>query len=156
VYRDVEWKVIFLIAGMMPMSIAMDQDHSGTAAWIGNNLVKFTGDYGPYVVLACLFISVTMITEIMSNAAAAVLMAPIGISIAVGMNLEPYPFMMAIAIGASSTFLTPIGHQANVLVYGMGGYKFTDFTRTGVLLNIIVATIAIFLVPVVWPFTPLS
>ncbi len=156
IYRDIEWRVIFLIACMMPLSVAMDESHTGTAAWIGNGVVNVAGDYGPYVVLLLLLICVTAITEVMSNAAAAVLMAPIGISIAVGMNLEPYPFLMAVAIGASSTFLTPIGHQANVLVYGMGGYKFTDFTRTGFMLNIIITIITIWLVPIVWPFTPLS
>lgn len=156
IYRDVEWRVIFLIASMMPLSIAMDENHSGTAAWIGQQVVGLAGGYGPYIVLLLLLIFVTIITEIMSNAAAAVLMAPIGISIAAGMNLEPYPFLMAIAIGASTTFLTPIGHQANVLVYGMGGYRFTDFTRTGFLLNVIILIIALWLVPVVWPFTPNS
>jgi di/tricarboxylate transporter len=156
VYRDIEWKVIFLIACMMPLSIAMDQNHTGTASWIGNHVVDFAGEYGPYVVLACLFVAVTAITEVMSNAAAAVLMAPIGISIALGMNLEPYPFLMAVAIAASTTFLTPIGHRANVLVYGMGGYKFTDFTRVGFLLNIIIAIITIMLVPKIWPFTPIG
>lgn len=156
IYRDIEWRVIFLIACMMPLSIAMDENHTGTAAWIGNFVIELTGGYGPYIVLGCLLIAVTMVTEVMSNAAAAVLMAPIGISIATGMNLEPYPFLMAVAIGASSTFLTPIGHQANVLVYGMGGYKFTDFTRVGVLLNLIILTITMTLVPVVWPFTALK
>lgn len=156
IYRKVEWRVIFLIACMMPLGIAMDSEHTGTAEWIARQVVNFSGDYGPYVVLACLFIFVTLITEVMSNAAAAVLLAPIGVSIAVGMNLEPYPFLMAIAIGASTTFLTPIGHQANVLVYGIGGYKFTDFPRTGFLLNILIAIVTIFLVPMVWPFTPLK
>ncbi len=156
IYRKVEWRVIFLIACMMPLGIAMDSEHTGAAEWIARQVVNISGDYGPYVVLACLFIFVTLITEVMSNAAAAVLLAPIGISIAVGMNLEPYPFLMAIAIGASTTFLTPIGHQANVLVYGIGGYKFTDFTRTGFLLNILIAIVTILLVPMVWPFTPLE
>jgi di/tricarboxylate transporter len=156
IYKKVEWRVVFLIACMMPLGIAMDSDHTGTAEWIAMNVVKFSGDYGPYVVLGCLLIFVTLITEVMSNAAAAVLLAPIGISIAVGMNLEPYPFLMAIAIGASTTFLSPIGHQANVLVYGIGGYKFTDFPRTGVWLNILIAILTILLVPVVWPFTPLN
>lgn len=156
IYTKVEWRVIFLISGMMPLGIAMDGEHTGAAEWIAGHVVDFSGGYGPYVVLACLFIFITLLTEIMSNAAAAVLVAPIGVSIAMGMNLEPYPFLMAIAIGASTTFLTPIGHQANVLVYGIGGYKFTDFTRTGFFLNILIAIVTILLVPMVWPFTPLK
>lgn len=156
IYRDIEWRVIFLIACMMPLSVAMDDQHSGTATWIGEHIIGIAGNFGPYVVLLLLMICVMAITEVMSNAAAAVLMAPIGISVAVGMNLEPYPFLMAIAIGASSTFMTPIGHQANVLVYGLGGYRFTDFTRVGLPLNIIIIAITLYLVPRVWPFMPLS
>ncbi len=156
IYRAVEWRVVFLIAFMMPLGIAMNDDHSGTARWLSNHIVGFAGDYGPYFLLACLFIFTTLITEVMSNAAAAVLIAPIGVSIALGMNLEPHPFMMAIAIGASTTFLTPIGHQANVLVYGVGGYRFTDFTKVGLPLNIIIFTVSMLIIPLVWPFVPLK
>jgi di/tricarboxylate transporter len=155
-YREVEWRAIFLIAFMMPLGIAMDDSHSGTARWLAENLVDVAGDYGPYVLLAGLVIITTMITEVMSNAAAAVLLAPIGIAIAVGMGFEPYPFLMAIAIGASTTFLTPIGHQANVLVYGVGNYRFTDFTKVGSPLNLIIFVLTVYLVPVIWPFTPIG
>jgi di/tricarboxylate transporter len=155
-YRDVEWRVIFLIAFMMPLGIAMDDGHTGTARWLADGLVDIAGDYGPYVLLACLILFTTMLTEVMSNAAAAVLLAPIGIAIAVGMGFEPYPFLMGIAIGASTTFLTPIGHQANVLVYGVGNYRFTDFTRVGAPLNVIIFFVALVLVPMVWPFTPIG
>ncbi len=155
-YREVEWRVIFLIAFMMPLGIAMDDNHSGTATWLAQGLVDVAGDYGPYVLLAGLIMFTTLITEVMSNAAAAVLLAPIGIAIAVGMGLEPYPFLMAIAIGASTTFLTPIGHQANVLVYGVGNYKFTDFTRVGAPLNGLIFIVTLVLVPMVWPFTPIG
>jgi len=155
-YRDVEWRVVFLIAFMMPLGLAMDSDHVGTADWIAGLLLYTTQDYGPYIVLASLIIVTTMVTEVMSNAAAAVLVAPIGIAIAVGLGLEPHTFMMAIAIAASTTFLTPIGHQANVLVYGVGGYKFLDFTKVGFLLNIIILITTLIIVPIVWPFTPLQ
>ncbi|HMO57392.1 MAG TPA: SLC13 family permease [Roseiflexaceae bacterium] len=107
-YHDVEWRVIFLIACMMPLGIAMSDDHTGTARWLAGHILNLTGGYGPLVVMAGLFIFTTLITEVMSNAAAAVLLAPIGVAIAVGLGLEPYPFLMAIAIGASTTFLTPI------------------------------------------------
>lgn len=156
IYKNVEWKVIFLIATMMPLGLAMDDEHTGAATWIANHIVNFAGPYGPYVVMACLLLVVTVITEVMSNAAAAVLIAPIGISIAVAMNIQPHPFLMAIAVGASTTFLTPIGHQANVLVYGIGGYKFSDFGRTGFLLNLIIFILAVYLIPVVWPFTAIG
>jgi di/tricarboxylate transporter len=154
-YRDVEWRVIFLIAFMMPLGIAMDDDHAGTARWLADRLVEVAGDLGPYVLLALLILFTTFITEVMSNAAASVLLAPIGIAIAVGLGFEPYPFLMGIAIGASTTFLTPIGHQANVLVYGVGNYRFTDFPRVGAPLNVLIFAVAMLVVPAVWPFTPI-
>lgn len=151
-YRAVEWRVIFLIACMIPLGIAMDTEHAGTAAWLAGHIVELTGDSGPLLVMASLFIFTTLITEVMSNAAAAVLLGPIGVAIAVGMGLEPHPFMMAIAVAASTTFLTPIGHQANVLVYGVGNYRFVDFPRTGAMLNVVIFVVAMVVIPQVWPF----
>lgn len=155
-YTAVEWRVIFLIACMMPLGLALDEQHTGTARWLAGHIVDWTGSAGPLVVLAALFLFTTLITEVMSNAAATVLLAPIGIAIAVGLGYEPYPFLMAIAIGASTTFLTPIGHQANVLVYGVGNYRFGDFPRVGGILNALVFVVTLLVVPLVWPFTPLS
>jgi di/tricarboxylate transporter len=155
-YHAVEWRVIFLIACMMPLGIAMNDHHTGTARWLAEHVVHLTGDYGPLVVMAGMFLFATLITEVMSNAAAAVLLAPIGVAIAVGLGLEPYPFLMAIAMGASTTFLTPIGHQANVLAYGVGNYRFVDFPRAGAPLNVLIFIIAMTVIPIVWPFTPLS
>ena len=153
-YRDVEWRVVFLIALMMPLGIAMDDAHTGTARWLADGIVGVAGDHGPLVVLGALVLVTAGITAVMSNAAAAVLMAPMGIAIAAGLGLEPYPFLMAIAIGASATFLTPVGHQVNVLVYGIGNHRFTDFTRVGAPLTVLVLAVTMLLVPVVWPFTP--
>lgn len=155
-YKTVEWQVVFLVACMLPLGIAMDEAHGGTAAWMAGHLVNFAGDRGPLLVLAVIFIFTTLLTEVMSNAAAAVLLGPIGIAIAVGMNLAPHPFLMAIAIAASTTFLTPIGHQNNVLVYSIWGYKFSDFFKVGIWLNVIVFILAMIFIPLFWPFTPLS
>lgn len=155
IYYEVEWRVIFLIACMMPLGIAMDDQHTGTARWMADGIVLFAGDYGPLILLASLLVFTSLITEVMSNAAAAVLVAPIAIAIAVGMGYEPYPFLMGVAIAGSTAFLTPIGHQANVLVYGVGNYKFTDFTKTGFGLNLLVIIATLFIVPLVWPFTAL-
>jgi di/tricarboxylate transporter len=155
-YNEVEWRVIFLIAFMIPLGTAMDEEHTGTARWLADLIVGWAGDYGPYMVLAAVILFTTLITEVMSNAAAAVLLAPIGIAIAEGLGLQPHPFLMGIAIGASTTFLTPIGHQANVLVYGVGNYRFADFPRTGALLNVVIFIVAMIVVPLVWPFTPLA
>lgn len=155
-YRDVEWRVIFLIAFMMPLGIAMDDDHAGTARWFADKLVEVAGDQGPMFLLVGLVVLTTLLTSVMSNAAAAVLLAPIGIATAVGMGLEPYPFLIAIAIGASTAFLTPIGHQSNVLVYGVGNYRFFDFARVGGPLLLLTIVVIIVFVPVVWPFTPIT
>jgi di/tricarboxylate transporter len=155
-YYEIEWRVIFLIAFMMPLGIAMDDKHTGTAKWLADGIVAAAGDFGPLALLGCLILFTTLITEVMSNAAAAVLVAPIGIAVAVGAGYEPYPFLMGIAIGASTTFLTPIGHQANVLVFGVGNYRFADFARTGALLNLAIFIVAMILIPLVWPFTPLA
>lgn len=155
-YRAVEWRVVFLIACMMPLGIAMDNQHTGTAAWLAGGVIEVAGAYGPWVMMAALFLFATLITEVMSNAAAAVLLAPIGIAIAVGMGIEPHAFLVAIAIGASTTFLSPIGHQSNVLVYGAGNYRFSDFPKVGALLNLAVFVVSILIIPVFWPFTPLA
>jgi di/tricarboxylate transporter len=154
-YYDVEWRVIFLIACMMPLGIAMDDQHTGTARWLAQQVLVWTGGHGPLVVMASLFAFTCVITAVMSNAAAAVLVAPIGIATAIELGIQPHGFLMAIAIGASTTFLTPIGHQANVLVYGVGNYRFLDFPRVGLSLILLVFLITLLVVPLVWPFTPL-
>jgi len=153
-YRSVEWRVIFLIACMIPLGTAMDDDHAGTASMLADLLVTWTSGYGPLVVMASLFVFTALLTQIMSNAAAAVLLGPIGVAVAVGLGVDPRPFLMAIAIAASSTFLTPIGHQANVLVYGAGNYKFMDFSRVGAGLNLLIFIVSMFMIPLVWPFYP--
>lgn len=155
-YTSVDWRVIFLIACMIPLGLAMDDNHTGTARWIAENLLAWAGDASPLLVLAGLFLFTTLLTEIMSNAAAAVLLAPLTIALAMGLGLEPHPFLMAVAIGASTTFLTPIGHQSNVLIYGVGNYHFTDFARVGLGLNLIVFGLVLVIVPWIWPFTPLA
>ncbi len=155
IYHSVDWRVIVLIAGMIPLGLAMDESHTGTARWLADLVLSRTGEAGPLLIMALLFLFATLITEIMSNAAAAVLIAPLSIAISNGMGIEPYPFLMAIAIGVSTTFLTPIGHQSNVLVYGVGNYRFSDFARVGALLNVIVFIVVLVVVPMVWPFRPL-
>lgn len=154
-YRDVEWRVIFLIAGMMPLGIAMDDNHAGTASWLASYVVEYAGAYGPYFMMGCLFIFTTVLTGVMSNAATAVLLSPIAISIAANMGIQPHAFLMTIAISASASFVTPIGHQANVLVYGLGGFRFLDFARVGGPLTVIIFLVTMLVVPIVWPFETL-
>lgn len=155
IYRDVEWRVIFLIAGLMPLGIAMDSEHTGTAGWIAGLVTDYVGAYGPWVVMAALFVLTSILTGIMSNAATAVLLAPIAITIAIDMGIEPYAFLMTIAISASASFITPVGHQSNVLIYGLGGYRFLDFARVGGPLTLVIFLVTMLVVPVIWPFTPM-
>lgn len=149
-YRAIQWRSVFLIAGMLPLGIAMEK--SGTAQFLADQIVNLAGQWGPMGVLIGIYILTLLITQPMSNAAATVLIAPIAISVAASLQVDPRPFIMGVVIAASTAFLTPIGHQANVLVYGVGGYKFTDFTKVGLGLNILYLVIVALILPYVWPF----
>ncbi|MCA9938714.1 MAG: SLC13 family permease [Anaerolineales bacterium] len=148
-YRAVEWKSVFLIAGMLPMSIAMQQ--TGAAQLAADSILGLVGSFGARGLLLGLFILTTILTGFMSNAAAAVLVAPIAISAAQGLGLEPHGFVMGVGIAASSAFFTPVGHQANVLVYGPGGYRFFDYTKVGVPLTILIWILMLIFLPVFFP-----
>jgi len=148
-YQAIEWRSVFLIAGMLPLGIAMEA--TGTAQYLANGIVNVAGDYGIIAVLAGIYILAGLITEPMSNAAATVLMVPIGIDIALGLGVNPQTFVLAIVIGASTSFLTPVGHQSNVLVMGPGGYRFGDYTRVGWLLNIFILIATMIFLPLLWP-----
>ncbi len=148
-YDSIEWKSVFLIAGMLPMGIAMEK--TGTAQYLADLIINLVGGLGPRAILIGLFILTTIITEFMSNAAAAVLVAPIAISTAVGLGADPRAFVMGVAIAASNSFLTPIGHQASVLVYGPGGYRFFDYTRVGLPLQLLIWLLAAIFLPIFWP-----
>jgi di/tricarboxylate transporter len=148
-YQSIVWRSVFLIAGMLPLGIAMQ--NTGTARFLAEQIVSVMGSFGPLAVLAGIMIFAGLITEPMSNAAATVLMVPISIDIALGMGASPQAFVLATVIGASTSFLTPVGHQANVLVMGPGGYRFFDYTRVGIWLNIIIITISLLIIPIFWP-----
>jgi di/tricarboxylate transporter len=148
-YQSIEWRSVFLIAGMLPLGIAMES--TGTARFLADQIVGVLGSFGPVAVLAGMMIFAGLITEPMSNAAATVLMVPISIDIALGLGASPQAFVLATVIGASTSFLTPVGHQANVLVMGPGGYRFFDYTRVGFWLNIIIITISLLVIPIFWP-----
>jgi di/tricarboxylate transporter len=148
-YRSVEWQSVFLIAGMLPLGIAMA--NTGTAAYLSGLIIDLAGGYGPQAVMIGLFVLTTLITEFMSNAAAAVLIAPIAITTAVQLGVAPQAFVMGVAIAASNSFLFPIGHQASVLVYGPGNYKFFDYTKVGLPLTLLIWLLLIIFLPVFWP-----
>ena len=151
-YQSIEWRSVFLIAGMLPLGLAME--NTGAAVFLADQIVGFLGDYGPLAVLAGIYLLSGLITEPMSNAAATVLMVPIAIDVALGLGANVQAFVLATVIGASTSFLTPVGHQANVLIFGPGGYRFFDFMRVGLLLNLLIMAATLIFVPLFWPLFP--
>ena len=150
VYRAINWQVIFLLAGVLPLGIAMHT--SGAAGWIAEQAVNLVGDMGPVAVLAVFYLLTAIMTETMSNAAAAVLLAPIAISTAEQIGVDPRPFLMAMTFAASTGFSTPVGYQTNTMIYNPGGYKYGDFLRAGVPLNVIFWILAVVFIPRLWAF----
>jgi di/tricarboxylate transporter len=149
-YESVDWPIIILLGAMIPVGEALET--SGGAQLIANALLSNANQISPPITLIIVLVATMFLSDIINNAAAVVLMAPIGINVAQGLGVSIDPFLIAIAIGASCAFLTPIGHQSNTLVMGPGGYKFGDYWRMGLLLEIIVIAVAIPLILIVWPF----
>jgi di/tricarboxylate transporter len=148
-YRFIEWKAVFLIAGMLPLGIAMEQ--SGAARFLAEGMVAAVGDLGPLAVMASLFILTTLATQVMPNPAVAVLMAPIALNTAGDLGVSPYALMMTIALAASASFLSPVAHPANVLIMGPGGYRFVDYIKVGVPLTMVTLAVTLLVLPVFWP-----
>ncbi|HRQ39134.1 MAG TPA: SLC13 family permease [Chloroflexota bacterium] len=151
-YQSIEWRSVFLIACMLPLGTAMET--TGTARFLADLIVGATAGLGLLATLAAIYIMAGLITEPMSNAAATVLMVPIVIDIALELGASPQAFVLATVIGASTSFLTPVGHQANVLVLGPGGYRFADYTRVGAPLNLVILIATLLFLPLFWPLVP--
>jgi di/tricarboxylate transporter len=148
-YESVDWPIIILLGAMIPVGGALET--TGGAGLIANSILQVSDKMPPAVTLIILLVATMFLSDLVNNAAAVVLMAPIGISVAQGLGVSIDPFLMAITIGASCAFLTPIGHQSNTLVMGPGGYKFGDYWRMGLILEVIVAVVAIPLILIFWP-----
>lgn len=150
-YRYIEWRAVFLIAGMLPLGIAMEQ--SGAASFLAEGMVGLLGDIGPLALVAGLFILTALAAQVMPTAAVAVLMAPIAINAAADLGLSPHALMMAVAMSASASFLSPVAHPANVLVIGPGGYRFTDYIKVGLPLTLVVLVVVLLVLPIFWPLS---
>lgn len=149
-YHAINWPVIFLLAGILPLGIAMQT--SGAAGLIAERAVGVVGGMGPVAVLAVVYLMTSVMTDTMSNNAAAVLLAPIAISTAEQIGVDPRPLLMAITFAASTGFSTPVGYQTNTMIYNPGGYKYTDFLRTGVPLSILFWILSVTFIPRFWSF----
>ncbi len=150
VYRQVDWSIIILMAGLIPLGVAMNQ--SGAAEFIVGNSLAYVEQFGPHLILAILYLMALSLGEMMSNSAAAVLLTPLAMSTAHMLGADPTPFLIAVTFSASTSFITPIGYQTNTMVYDAGGYKFTDFIKVGVPLNIIFWILGVIFIPIFWPF----
>ncbi|MEJ2155160.1 MAG: SLC13 family permease [Desulfobacteraceae bacterium] len=148
-YRYIEWKAVFLIAGMLPLGTALDK--TGAAQMLAEGVVTAVGPYGPLAVLAGLMIITFVATSIIPTAALVVLMVPIALETASGLDISPHALMMGIAMAASASFTSPISHPANVLVMGPGGYRFIDYVKMGVPLTLVVFVILMVAIPIFWP-----
>jgi uncharacterized protein with PhoU and TrkA domain len=152
VYEAIEWPIVVLLGCMIPIGTAL-QDTGGTAL-IAETLLVISTEFGqsPRLALALLVLVTMTLSDVMNNAATAVIAAPLAIEIADKLNLSADPFLMGVAVAASCAFLTPIGHQNNTLIMGPGGYRFGDYWRLGLPLEILVVCVAVALIPYYWPF----
>ena len=153
-YDAVDWRIIVMLAGVLPIGFALQQ--SGAAEFLAQHTLGRMGDLDPVLVLAVVYLLALVLSELMSNAAAAVLLVPIVVSASMSMGLSPTPFLVAVAFAASTSFSTPVGYQTNTMVYSIGDYRFTDFMRVGIPLNVIFWILGVILIPRFWPLSPLA
>lgn len=154
-YASVDWQVLLMLYGLLGLGMAMQT--SGTAEWLAKNLVEITETFVspqmlPYAMLWLVFLFTLMLTEVLSNNATAVMMVPIVVRLAGELGVDSRPFIMGITLAASACFALPMGYQTHMMVYGPGGYRFSDYLRTGIPLNIICWVISCSLIPMIWPF----
>lgn len=149
-YDAIDWKVIFLLAGVLPLGLAVER--TGAAQWLAESTLRVVGPLGPTAVLAALYVLTAVLTEFMSNNATAVLMSPVALLAAVSLDVDPRPLLMGVCFAASTSFATPVGYQTNTMVLNPGGYRYGDFARVGIPLNLLFAALAIYFIPKFWPF----
>ena len=149
-YKSINWQSIILIAGMLPMATALNK--TGALELIVTGLVESLGTLGPIALMAGLFVLTSVFSQFISNTATAVLVAPIALGAATSMELSPYPFLMAVALAASTAFSTPMASPVNTLVLGPGGYRFNDFVKMGVPLQLLAMALTLLVVPLIFPF----
>jgi di/tricarboxylate transporter len=151
-YRAIEWKVVFLIAAMLPLGAAIE--NTGVAQMGASALIAAVGDMGPRWVVAALFTITVLGTQIIPTAALVVLMTPVALSASATLGIYPHLLVMTVAMSASSSFASPLSHPAHLLVMGPGGYRFMDYVKVGVPITLLSLTVCVALLPVLWPPYP--
>jgi di/tricarboxylate transporter len=151
-YRFIEWKAVFLIAGMLPLGTALHK--TGAAKLLAEGVVSMVGPFGPVAVMGGVVALTFLATCFIPTAALVVLMAPIVLSTSTNMGISSHALMMGIAMAASASFMTPISHPANILVMGPGGYRFIDYLKVGVPLTLVVFAVILLVLPHLWPLSP--
>jgi di/tricarboxylate transporter len=149
-YRAIEWRAVFLIAGMLPLGLAMSS--TGAAELLTSQVVKLVGGLGPLALVAALYMSTAVAAQVMPTSAVAILMAPIALSTANQLGISPYALVMTISLSASASFMSPVAHPANVLIMGPGGYRFIDYIKVGLPLTIVCLITTLIVLPIFWPF----
>jgi di/tricarboxylate transporter len=149
-YEEIDWMVIVLLGAIIPLGLAMQ--NTGAAELVATRLLVLTRPLGLFGVLAMFYLLTSVLTELISNNAAAVVLAPIAIAVAAALGVSPMPFIIAVMLAASNSFMTPIGYQTNTFIYGPGGYRFSDFVRVGGPLNLLMLAVATFVIPIFFPF----
>ncbi len=149
IYEEMDWLVVFVLAGLIPLGVALES--TGTAALIAGGVVKVTSGLGEVGLIAAFYLVTAVLTAIVSNAATAVMLTPVAILAAGDAGVNPYALLVAVMFGASASFVTPFGYQTNVMIYAPGGYRFADFVKVGGVLNLLLLVLASVLIPVFWP-----
>jgi di/tricarboxylate transporter len=149
-YADIDWMVLVLLGSIIPLGLAMQT--TGTAQLLAAGLLGVTEPLGLYGSLAAVYLLTSLLTEVISNNAAAVVLTPVAVAAAVGLGASPLPFVLAVMFAASNSFLTPIGYQTNTFIFGPGGYRFSDFARVGAPLTLLMLVAATFVIPFFFPF----
>ncbi|MDX9850289.1 MAG: SLC13 family permease [Anaerolineaceae bacterium] len=150
-YRVIDWRIIFLVAGMLPLGLAMTK--TGATELFAKALTSTLGPFGPHILLLGLLILTVLLSQVIKGAAVSAVIAPIAIQAAIQIGVDPRAMAMGVALATSMAFITPLGHPVNILMLGPGGYHFRDFFKVGLPLTILLFIVVLFLLPVFWPFT---